>query len=305
MLWFGKLAENSLINSNQIRNFGIELYDNPYSDGDFGITFASTFIPFDVTGTIVYFESRVPTKWEEKHLPVILLTAEVWDPPRVQMGNRRMAEGMAMASIQSLMSDRMKAGVSAVSSQAEMVGETNKIDHKEQAAAKLFISELPREPEDTLFEPCINKFATYVSRAFQNQKADSGRGDRQGRGRGGRGFSSGRSGHFGHGGGHGRGRGGDFKSDNVSFNGVDCSDIHQDFSADEWQKLGPVGRKFIHEKRKWKKKNGGQGNQQSVNAVTVNDETSVSELRAPTTNNSNGQRGTQNCKGFGKGAQKK
>ena len=79
MLWFGKLLGNSLINPNQIRNFGIELNDNPYSDGDFGITFESTFIPFDATGTIVYFESRVPTEWEEKHLPVILLTAEVWD----------------------------------------------------------------------------------------------------------------------------------------------------------------------------------------------------------------------------------
>jgi uncharacterized membrane protein YgcG len=193
-----------------------------------------------------------------------------------------------------------------------------KIDHKELAAAKLFISELPREPEDTLFERCINKFGTYVSRAFQNQKADeqntkrrrisatnTGRGGRQGRGRGGRGFSGGRGGRFGRGGGHGRGRGGDFKSDNVSFNGIDCSDIHRDFSADEWQKLGPVGRKFIHEQREWKKNNGGRGNQRSVNAVNVNDETSVSDVTAPTTNNSNGQRGTQNGRGFGRGAQKK
>jgi len=44
-----------------------------------------------------------------------------------------------------------------------------KINHKELAAAELFISELPIEPEDTLFERCINKFGTYVCRAFQNQ----------------------------------------------------------------------------------------------------------------------------------------
>jgi len=127
MLWFGNLLENSLINPNQIRNFGIEVNDNPYSDEDFGIIFESTFIPFDVMGTMVYFESRIPTECEEKHSPVILLTAEVWDPPRVQMGNRRTAEGMAMASIQSFASGRMKAGVSAISSQAGMVGETNSV----------------------------------------------------------------------------------------------------------------------------------------------------------------------------------
>jgi len=43
------------------------------------------------------------------------------------MGNRRTAEGMAMASIQSSTSERMKAGISAISSQAEMVGETNSV----------------------------------------------------------------------------------------------------------------------------------------------------------------------------------
>jgi len=75
MVWkvIGELLNQSESNS-KFRN---ELNDNPYSDGDFGITFESTFTPFDVTGTIVYFESRVPTEWEEKHLPVILLTAEV------------------------------------------------------------------------------------------------------------------------------------------------------------------------------------------------------------------------------------
>ena len=79
--------KNSLLNPNQLRHFGLELNDNPYSNTDFGIHTTSHFIPFSVTGTIVYFRSRVPTEWEENHLPVILLTDKIWDPQTVQMGN--------------------------------------------------------------------------------------------------------------------------------------------------------------------------------------------------------------------------
>jgi hypothetical protein len=38
------------------------------------------FIPFYTTGTVVHFESRVPTEWEKTHLPIILLTSEDWNP---------------------------------------------------------------------------------------------------------------------------------------------------------------------------------------------------------------------------------
>jgi hypothetical protein len=47
-----------------------------------------------------------------------------------------------------------------------------RIDHKELAAAKLFVAKLPRDPEDTLLKRCINKFGTYVSKAFQHMGAD-------------------------------------------------------------------------------------------------------------------------------------
>jgi hypothetical protein len=61
MLWFGSQMDHSLINPNQIREYGIPVYDNPFSQSQFGIDCNDDFIPFNSMGTIVYFESRVPT----------------------------------------------------------------------------------------------------------------------------------------------------------------------------------------------------------------------------------------------------
>ena len=47
---------------------------------EFGIDSENLFIPFDTTGTVVHFDTRVPTEWEKSHLPVILLTGEDWNP---------------------------------------------------------------------------------------------------------------------------------------------------------------------------------------------------------------------------------
>ena len=132
-----------------------------------------------------------------------------------------------------------------------------RIDHKELAAAKLFVAELPRDPEDTLFERCVNKFGTYVSRAFQHMQADehnvkrrkisaanAARGD--GRGRSFRGNYIKRGGRFGRGS-DGRAKRSDVSGSHVgakvNFNGVDCSDVERNYSASEWQQIGPVGRK--------------------------------------------------------------
>ena len=48
MLWFGTLLPNSLLNPNQIRAFGLEVFDNPFNDQEFGIdglTLSSPSIP--------------------------------------------------------------------------------------------------------------------------------------------------------------------------------------------------------------------------------------------------------------------
>ncbi len=81
LLWFGTQLPNSLINPNQFCAFGIDIQDNPFDTSQpLGINCDDTFIPFGTMGTIVYFESRVPMDWEIKHLPVIFLSDEEWDP---------------------------------------------------------------------------------------------------------------------------------------------------------------------------------------------------------------------------------
>jgi hypothetical protein len=70
-----------LLNCNQIRAFGITVYDNPFDPSNkIGMELEEAFIPFDMCRTIVHFETRVLTPWEIKHLPVIFITGEDWNP---------------------------------------------------------------------------------------------------------------------------------------------------------------------------------------------------------------------------------
>jgi hypothetical protein len=102
MLWFGTQMDHSLINPNQIREHGIPVYDNPFSQSQFGIDCNDDFISFNTMGTIVYFESHVPTDWETCNLPIIMLTGEDWDPVNVGFGNGRNREKAEMQTIRSL-----------------------------------------------------------------------------------------------------------------------------------------------------------------------------------------------------------
>ena len=63
MLWFGNTLENSLMNSKQLRSCGLSVKYDPSNASEFGIDADEYFIPFDATGTIVYFDSQVPTEW--------------------------------------------------------------------------------------------------------------------------------------------------------------------------------------------------------------------------------------------------
>ena len=104
MLWFGTLLPNSLINPNQLRAYGLAVSDDPFdTNRAFGIDSEHVFIPFDTTGTIVHFDSRVPTEWEKIHLPVILLTGEEWNPTaEVLHFNKQSREDAEMRTIKSL-----------------------------------------------------------------------------------------------------------------------------------------------------------------------------------------------------------
>ena len=92
MLWFVTALENSLINPNQIRAYVISIKDNHFNANQLGINAEEIFIPFDTTGRVVHFESRVPTEWETTHLPVILITADSWDPTTVDMSDGKLSQ---------------------------------------------------------------------------------------------------------------------------------------------------------------------------------------------------------------------
>lgn len=82
MLWFGDRLDHSLLNPNQMREFGITVRDNPFGDDGLGITTDQVDIPFQLDGTVIYFESRVPTDEELFCLRSIELHSHAWDPGR-------------------------------------------------------------------------------------------------------------------------------------------------------------------------------------------------------------------------------
>ena len=117
MLWFGTQLENSLINPNQIRSFGWEVADNPFVQEHFGINCPEKelFIPFDTTGTIVYFELRVPNEWEKLHLPVLPLFPDRWDPQEDMIPSRGLTrEQKEMKTIRSLTSGLSQRSIMAI-----------------------------------------------------------------------------------------------------------------------------------------------------------------------------------------------
>jgi hypothetical protein len=132
MLWFGTLLPNSLINPNQIRSYGHEVNDDPFDlSRAFGIDSDNTFIPFDTTGTVIHFESRVPTKWEKTHLPIILITGEQWNPSEETLRPERQSrESIEMCTIKSLTSGMTRRQIRSVTenearTQIERFGETD------------------------------------------------------------------------------------------------------------------------------------------------------------------------------------
>ena len=63
ILWFGNTLADSLINPNQLREYGLLVKDNPFNANEFGIDADEELIQFDTKGTIVYSNSCVPTDW--------------------------------------------------------------------------------------------------------------------------------------------------------------------------------------------------------------------------------------------------
>ena len=91
VLYFGNKMNHTLLNPNQMRNFGIEVFDNPY-DLDpartMGIRIpdSNETIPFQSQGSTIFFTSRYPSNHEMDTYPHIVVTCDQpWDPQRLIM----------------------------------------------------------------------------------------------------------------------------------------------------------------------------------------------------------------------------
>jgi hypothetical protein len=82
VLWFGNNLHCSLINRHhQIWTYRYGVSDDPWDPhGSIGIELEPLFVPLNVSGPNLSFESRVPTDWEMLNCPIIEITLSTWIP---------------------------------------------------------------------------------------------------------------------------------------------------------------------------------------------------------------------------------
>ena len=88
-LWYGDKLDHSLVNPNQLRHFGVEVCDNPYSrtgmyirEPDSQVT-----IPLQSRGTIIFANSYSPSDTKLQSCQHIILTSPgLWNPSTVRLG---------------------------------------------------------------------------------------------------------------------------------------------------------------------------------------------------------------------------
>lgn len=89
-LYYGEKLDHSLINPNQVRQYGIPLWDNPYDkDRMLGMeVYDNMSIPFQTRGTKIFFNTRAPTQEElADTASYIHLTGDTaWNPEHVSLG---------------------------------------------------------------------------------------------------------------------------------------------------------------------------------------------------------------------------
>ena len=89
-MWFGTTLPHSLINPNQLRAFGHVVNDDPTDTTRlFGIsTGDGDKIPFEMMGTIAYFETQVPSPKQIAYCRCIYLTDDtIWDPLNIDFSS--------------------------------------------------------------------------------------------------------------------------------------------------------------------------------------------------------------------------
>ena len=65
----GNVLKHSLLNPNQLRHYGVNVQDNPYSPIAMHISTEAdaVIIPLLAKGTKIYFDSRTPTIWSGRY----------------------------------------------------------------------------------------------------------------------------------------------------------------------------------------------------------------------------------------------
>ena len=87
-LFNGSKMDHSLFNPNQLRKFGVPVWDNPFDhERPFSIQASWDLeIPLKTKGTKIFFNSRVPTEDELRDCPKISMTSEApWNPSDVAL----------------------------------------------------------------------------------------------------------------------------------------------------------------------------------------------------------------------------
>ena len=115
-LWMGDQMDNSLLNPNQLRHFGVEVQDNPFSKTPMHImTEDSSFVmPLTMQGTIASVETRTPTQEELDTCRHVVLSSEhPWDPHSVKFPtpSRSVEEEMVARNISAIKQVRFDQGV--------------------------------------------------------------------------------------------------------------------------------------------------------------------------------------------------
>ena len=83
-LWFGPTKEHTLISSNQVRAYGVQLWDNP-CDPNHGLFIHNTtiyhIVPLYMDGIVAFVETHAPTDEEILRLPHVHMTSDApWHP---------------------------------------------------------------------------------------------------------------------------------------------------------------------------------------------------------------------------------
>ena len=86
-LYFGDSMDHSLVNPNQLRAFGIDVYDNPYDVKPMGIQITDNkLLPFRSDGATIYFTTWSPTDEEMDTYEHVVITSDIpWDPHSLVM----------------------------------------------------------------------------------------------------------------------------------------------------------------------------------------------------------------------------